>query len=198
MAATGILTGTFDPVHLGHLALARTAWQTLGLREVYFVLNADPDHKLDVTGFDDRLAMTRLAIAQYPGLRVYDGLLRLEAHGVTMFRSLMAELAAPSYVFILGQDTLSRLDTWDDPVSVVNLAPYAVASRPGTSHDAEAGLRQRLGSVGRDLRVEWFDLASDQTAASRQIREQWRAGEAVSGLDPVVASYIRDHHLYDN
>jgi nicotinate-nucleotide adenylyltransferase len=194
--AIGLLTGTFDPIHLGHVALAEAACRAVGLAEVWLVINPDPEHKLGVTPLSDRIAMAHLAVAGHPSIHVYEGPLSRQPHGVGLFRELMRELGAPAYVFILGQDTLSRLDSWDDSQSVVNLAPYAVASRPGASHDSERALRARLGDLAKALQVQWFELASDQGAASRAMREQLQRGTVPAGLDPRVAHYIHDHGLY--
>jgi nicotinate-nucleotide adenylyltransferase len=129
-------------------------------------------------------------------MKVYDGSSSGAAHEPAVFRAVMDEQPGNSYVFIVGADTLVRLDTWKDVQSVVRLTIYAVARRDGTDLEAVDDLKQRLGSLGGELRVRWFDFDDHAAASSRLIRQSIRQGSPPRSLDPKVLDYIQAHHLY--
>jgi nicotinate-nucleotide adenylyltransferase len=190
----GILTGTFDPVHLGHVELARAAMQSCRLDEVWFMVNPVPDHKQGTALVEHRRRMVELTLPER--MRLYDGALSDRPHEPALFRSVMAEQAGGEFVFIVGEDTLVRIDTWKDVESVVTLASYAVARRHGTADDALDKLRVRLGPLSSCLRVQWFDFEDHGAASSLLIREDLRRGRVPRSLDPRVLDYIQTHHLY--
>jgi nicotinate-nucleotide adenylyltransferase len=192
----GLLTGTFDPVHLGHLEMSKAAMKQCGLNEVWLLVNPDPGHKTSVTSLDDRMAMVRLAVAGQPSIRLYTGDLAEEPHTQVTFRQLTQAYPGTSFLFIVGMDTLARLDSWDDPGRVVEHSVFAVAHRPGTPVQELDALRQRLGTLGDRLKVQLFDFDDHGLASSTDIRRQLRAGERPDALDSRVLGYIVDHNLY--
>ena len=195
-ARVGLLTGTFDPVHLGHIELGRAALQKCGLDEVWYLVNPAPEHKDDSAGLAHRRAMVSLALEDQAGLSLYVGPSVSEAHSMATFKHIMAEHPAHQYVFIVGIDTLVRLDTWKQAQSIVDSATFAVAHRPGTSLDAIDDLKRRLGAAGERLRVLYFDFDDHSAASSTAVRRALREGRPGAGLDPRVAGYIREHGLY--
>jgi nicotinate-nucleotide adenylyltransferase len=194
--AVGLLTGTFDPVHLGHLEMSRAAMKSCGLDEVWLHVNARSAHKDGVTEYALRMAMVRLALEGEPRIRPYIGDLAEEPHTQPTFRRLARTYPGTRFLFIVGMDTLAWLDRWDDVASVVEHSTFAVAHRPGTPVQELDSLRERLGSLGDRLQVQLFDFDDHGLASSTAIRRQLRAGERPQALDPRVLDYIRDYHLY--
>lgn len=194
----GILTGTFDPVHDGHVAIARAALGQCGLQEVWLMVNPDPAHKLCQAGFDDRLAMVALALRAAEGLRLapLEAGLAIRPHTLDTFLEVQRLWPAESLAFIVGLDTLFRLDTWKDVESVVKSTSYIAVHRPGTSVAGLVALRARLGPLGERLQVEVIEAETPSEVSSTQIRQQVAAGEAPQGVAPAVRQYIEQHQLY--
>jgi nicotinate-nucleotide adenylyltransferase len=180
-----LLTGTFDPVHLGHVAMARAAMGAGGLDEVWFLVNPDPGHKVEVTNFANRLAMARLAVAGVPDLRVYSGDLADKPHDIDVFLTLINAYPRDNFVFIVGVDVFQRMHAWKSYERVVREARFVAARRRG----AEVVVDPRL-------QVTWFDLAKHAGASSRDIREELRAGMRPVDLDGRVYEYVRERGLY--
>jgi len=207
-----VLGGSFDPVHLGHIALANEFTQLLRADELR-VLPARPWQKSALAATDEeRIAMLELAFAGCATKVVIDTQ-ELDRDGPTYtvetLRALRAELGADaSIVFLIGADQLQRLDTWRDWHALFELANLGVAARPGFSlADAalptavvqELALRraspEQLRATPCGLVNVAPSLAVDVSAT--EIRSALRQGdEANSLLPPVVLDYIQQHHLY--
>lgn len=174
--AVGILGGRFDPPHLGHLALARTAADHFGLDELHVTVVADAAHKGSEAPAEDRLAMARLTFA---GLGAS---IELEEHRYTVDALEAADYADP--IFLIGADELAAFPTWKEHERVLELTRLGVATRPGWTPDESSG------------RIEVFEL-EPHPVSSTQIRERVRRGEPIDGLVvPAVAGYISEHDLY--
>ncbi|MBA3476099.1 MAG: nicotinate-nicotinamide nucleotide adenylyltransferase [Actinobacteria bacterium] len=174
--AIGILGGRFDPSHLGHLALARTAVERFGLDELHVTVVSDAAHKPSEASAGHRLAMARLTFA---GL---DATVELEEHRYTVDALEAARYDDP--VFLIGADELAAFPTWKDPERVLELTRLGVATRPGWE------------PVGSSERVEIFEL-EPHPVSSTEIRERARRGESIDDLVvPAVATYIAEHDLY--
>jgi nicotinate-nucleotide adenylyltransferase len=191
----GLLTGTFDPVHLGHVELARAAKRECGLDEVWWLVNARPVGKHGVTDYGLRVRMTELALQGEAGMWVYGGVGHDGPHTMQAFNEITGGYPETEFVFIVGMDTLARLDRWPDVESVVKDATYAVAHRSGAPVAVD-GLRSRLGELGDELKVRLFELDDHTGAASSVIRQQLRAGERSSMLDERVHEYVLANGLY--
>ena len=207
-----LLGGSFDPVHLGHVALADEFTQLLQADELR-VIPARPWQKSTLQATDaQRIAMLRLAFAGNP-TRVVIDTQELDRDGPTYtvdtLRALRAELGADaSIVFLIGADQLQRLDTWRDWHALFELANLGVAARPGFSlADAalppavvqELALRraspEQLRATPCGLVNVAPSLAVDVSAT--EIRSALRQGDAANSLLPsVVLDYIQQHHLY--
>ncbi len=183
----GLLTGTFDPVHLGHVAMARAARAQFELDEVWFLVNPDPGHKVGVTSYKDRMAMARLSVAGESGFRVYSGDLAEKSHNIDVFLTMINQYPKDNFVFIVGADVLQRMKAWEGYGRVVREAQFVAARRFGVSEPALDGR----------VRVRWFDFDEHVGASSRDIRVALGAGDGrPAELDGRVYDYILQHKLY--
>lgn len=198
----GILGGTFDPIHVGHLALARAARRALDLDEVVLVPAARPPHKpgRPVADARDRLAMVELAVADEPGLSV--SRLELDRAGPSYTVDTVAAVLAAAaragrrteVTVILSAESFAGLPTWHEPDRLLELARVAVAPRAGHPAPTRAWLRRRAGD--RSARVVAIEAALPDVSAS-DIRRRVAAGRSIAGLvPPAVAAWIDDHGLY--
>lgn len=198
----GILGGTFDPVHLGHLLLAEQAREVLALDRVILVPAARPPHKPGrvFTPFELRLEMVRLALAGLDGYGVSD-VERDPARPswtVETLRTLLAVGSAPDEAWLLlGADSLEELPTWREPEEIVRLARLAVYPRPGWEVATDASLlppaQAAWHAAGRLVLLEGPRLA----LSSSEIRDRARAGRSLRFLVPeAVRCFIAAHGLY--
>jgi len=212
----GILGGTFNPPHLGHLALARHAREALGLDRVFLMPSREPPHKHEVAdpGAQHRLAMCRLLTEQEPAVSVCA--LETERAGpsytVDTLRELHARYPAARLTFIAGADAARTLPTWREPHALLALAEWAIAARPGAG--AEEALRAvasaRSGSAGGPGRPPEGSGAADNKGAGVRLlemeplevsssapRERAARREPIEALvGEAVAGYISEHRLY--
>ncbi len=198
----GILGGTFDPFHAGHLALARAARDQLGLERILVMPAAMPPHKLGqaITPAADRLEMIEAGISGEPGLEVSH--LELERAGPSWTVDTVAALAAaeraagrePDLFVILSVESFAGLPTWHEPERLLDLARIVVAPRAGHSPpDPSAVERLAPRGAGRVIVIDGPLL--DVSASS--IRRRAAAGEPLGNLvPPAVADYIDAHRLY--
>lgn len=190
----GILGGTFDPVHDGHLALAAAAREHFRLASVLFVPAGQPWRKTRViTTAGHRLAMLQLAIAGDDSLGISD--LELRRPGPTYTADTLDELAGErlddAFWFILGADALADLPRWKDPERIVRHAVIAVTPRTGFEIDSAIAALPILGG-----RIEPFPM-SPWNHSSTEIRTRAAGGESLAGMvPPSVERYIMDHRLY--
>ena len=191
--ATGLIGGTFDPIHIAHLIIAEAALEALSLREVVFVPAARPPHKgaAAVTPVEDRLEMVRLAIEGNPRLSLSDIEARRATPSYTIdtIREFRAGLPAGEEIyFIIGADSLVDFFTWKEPEKLLESCGFVVVPRPGVSMgDADPRILEKA------LILDAPELA----IASRDIRERVRAGRTIRYLVPAeVESYIDRKNLY--
>ena len=207
----GVLGGTFDPVHVGHLDAADAARQALALDEVLFVPSHDPPHRPvhpHATAFH-RFALVALAVDGRPGCRVSD--LEVLRHGSSYtadtLRSLHAQGWRPSQLFfILGADAFAEIATWREFPAVLDGAHFAVIARPGTTiEDALSRtpeLRPRARQVGapidaRDSTAILLIEARTRDVSSTLLRARLAARQPVDDLVPAaVARHIAANDLY--
>jgi len=194
----GIYGGTFDPPHLGHLILAETAADCLGLTQVLFVPAADPPHKSEDdirAAASHRAAMVERAIAgngRFALSRV--DLDRPGPHySVDMLRLLHEQHPGAELVFLIGADSLRDLPRWSRPLELITLATLGVMRRPGVEPDLTA-LERVI--PGLSWRVQWIDAPLIDIAAS-DIARRLKTGFSVRyQLPDVVCDYIDAHGLY--
>ncbi|TAH53362.1 MAG: nicotinate-nucleotide adenylyltransferase [Betaproteobacteria bacterium] len=213
----GVLGGTFDPIHLGHLRLAEEAREALGLERVRMIPAGQPPHRgVPGSTADDRLAMAHLAITGNAGLEVDDGEVRAaqKSYTVLTLERLRAELGRQRpLVLILGADAFAGLPSWHRWTELFALAHIAVANRPGyaphgrrwpavLSPALDAACRDRITNDPAALRhrpagrVIPFDMTPLAISASL-IRDLLRGGHSARYLLPdAVLDYIDLHNLY--
>ena len=181
---TGILGGSFDPIHHGHLILARAALEELGLDRILFIPANRSPHKTDTkpATAHDRLAMVQLAIEGQPGFEASD----LELHRpppsytVETLRELCARHPDNQFTLLIGADNVARFDTWHKPDEIRRLARLAVLDR--AKHDTPH---------------EWPVVRRLVDISSTDIRGRVAAGRSIRYLTPdAVCDYIASEGLY--
>ena len=176
MGVVGVLGGRFDPPHVGHVALARTAVERFWIDDLRVTVVADAAHKTSEASAADRLAMAKLAFA---GL---GAVVELEEHRYTVDALETAGYDDP--IFLIGADELAAFPTWKQPERVLQLARLGVATRPG------------YAPATTSPRIQIFELEPHPVSSS-EIRDRVRRGDPIDGLvAPAVAAYIDEHRLY--
>jgi len=194
----GVLGGTFDPIHIGHLILAEEARDQLDLDLVYFVPAGDPPHKRDrhLTPVAQRVHMTELALAGNAAFRVS----RVDAdragphYTVDMVQIIQDQLPRGSELFFLmGFDSLTELPTWHEPARLI-AACHLVAL---TRHDIDVDWAELEAALpGIRQRVTLLDMP-ELEIASHQLQQRIREGRSIRYLVPdEVCAYIREKGLY--
>jgi nicotinate-nucleotide adenylyltransferase len=210
-ARTGVLGGTLDPIHVGHLDAAAAAREALALEQVLVIPALIPPHRGEPSGSPfHRFAMAALAVNGLDGFSVSD--MELLSSGPsftaeTLTRLHARGLSASQIFFITGADAFAEIATWHRYPAVLDLAHFAVVSRPGTTL---ASMRARLphlksrmrlartGSVNEGEGTLIF-LVDAPTAdvSSTEIRRRVADGCSIAGLvAPAVEHHIRQHGLY--
>jgi nicotinate-nucleotide adenylyltransferase len=193
----GILGGTFNPPHLGHLVCAQEAYLQLSLELVMLIPARIPPHKpiQDEPGAGHRLELCRQAIDQDKRFAVSDLEVRRPGPSYTVdtLRELHSQAPDKELLLIVGGDVAAGLPQWYEPEEVLSLATLAVAKRRGTSRGAvETALSQLPGGA----RARFFRMPRIGVS-STMVRRRVQAGQPIRYLVPdAVASYIEAHHLY--
>jgi nicotinate-nucleotide adenylyltransferase len=198
----GLLGGSFDPVHRGHVAGALAARERLGLERVLFVPTGRPPHKPGrrFAPALARYAMVELALLDCPELAVWDVELAAgqPSYTIETLERFAAERPGDEAVLVLGSDSLAALDTWRRWTEILERAALAVVERPGAARETVlAGLGAGLAARLACARVEWVAHAPHPASAS-EIRRRLAAGEPVpeGWLDPRVLTFVHKYRLY--
>jgi nicotinate-nucleotide adenylyltransferase len=180
--------GTFDPIHLAHIEIAKAAIQAFELSEVFFVPAANPPHKdrAFMTGYEDRFRMVELACAgmdRCKPSRLEQG--RDRSYTVDTLRRFRRE-HGDNYrlFFLIGSDAFAETETWKNWKEVLELTEFIVVSRPGISY-----------RIPEDARVHPLETLSLEVASTR-IRTRLAKGEPTPELAPGVRAYIEEKGLY--
>jgi nicotinate-nucleotide adenylyltransferase len=181
---TGLLGGAFDPPHVGHVALARSALEHFGLDELVVLVVADPGHKGVEAPAEARLALAKAAFAGLAEVRL------------DPFARTVDSLRAGGWddpLFLVGADEFAGFLAWTEPDAVLDLARLGVATRPGYPRER---LEAVLESLRRPERVEFFDI-EPLAVSSTEVRERVARGESIDDLvPPGVAPLIAELRLY--
>ena len=195
----GILGGTFDPIHFGHLLAAEEARVALRLDRVLFAPASDPPHKQEYAKLPvaHRTSMVRLAIADNPTFDI--STVDIDRPGphytvdtIHLIRDEWGTGTDETY-FIMGADSLAHLLTWHQPAQLIQLCRLAVVARPGFRADL-AKLEAALPGISRRLNwVEMPVLGISSSDLQRRVRE----GRSIRYQVPAnVADYVTEHRLY--
>ena len=191
----GIMGGTLDPVHNGHIEIARSVRAELGLDGVMLLPAGDPPHKKRESDKLDRLEMAKRAAAEFDWMFVSD--LEIARKGTTYtvdtLRALKRKQPDAEWIYIIGADTLNILDSWRNFPEIARLCAFAAVSRPGVSGERTyaALLKERYGAE------IIFAKASGPDISSTAIRARVAEGRSIRGLAPdSVCDYIREKGLY--
>jgi len=180
----GILGGSFDPIHHGHLILARAAREELGLDRIIFIPANMSPHKTETkpATAEDRMEMVRLAIEGEEGFEASDIELKRPAPSYTVdtLRGLKKSHPDDEFVLLIGADNVAKFDTWREPEEIKRLAQIAVLDRAGGNVTHEWPVVRRLIDI-----------------SSTDIRARVAAGRSIRYLTtPQVCGYIASHSLY--
>ncbi len=195
----GVLGGTFDPIHNGHMAVAEATRAELNLAEVLFVPAGQPwlKGKKPILSAEHRVQMTRLAIAGTPYFKL--STVEVDRDGPSYTVDTMAELqtrfgAEDELFFIIGSDSVSQLPHWRDPERLIQLCRLVAVPRPGYVLPALDSLDKIFpGLSGRMIVLDRPEVDISATEVRRRVAR----GLPIDGLVPEpVARYIRQHKLY--
>jgi len=192
----GLLGGTFDPIHLGHLAVAEAALECGQLDRVLLVPSARPPHRRPAeASAEDRFAMARLAAAGRDRIEVSDAELRRPglSYTVDTLRELRAAYPDAELFLVLGWDAARDIRLWRQPEQVLELARLIVVNRPGLVPPTEPELRAAGLEPGQVLLC---DQRTPDVKATRVRAVLASAGELDGLLAPAVAQYIEQRRLY--
>jgi len=195
----GVLGGTFDPVHSGHIIVAEEVKNKLNLVEVIFVPAGQPWLKVDriITPAEHRLQMLRLALADIPHFRLLTA--EIERAGPSYTLDTMIELRAKlgsedELFFILGWDKLDELPQWREPSKLIQMCYLVAVPRPGCARPKLKNLESTIPGISQ--RVMLLDKPKIDISAST-IRERVAQGLSVRHLVPEpVNRYLKGHRLY--
>jgi nicotinate-nucleotide adenylyltransferase len=183
-----IYGGTFDPIHTGHLAVAREASARFQLDRVLLVPAAHPPHKAGVTHapYEDRVRMAELACAAEPRFevsRLEQGTLR--SYSIDTIEKVRATLApGDDLCFVIGADAFAEIRTWRRWEDVARSVRFVVVSRPGHAYETPPGIVVD--------RIDNLEIP----VSSSEIRRILASGGEPAGLPPAVLAYAREHRLY--
>jgi len=196
---TGLLGGTFDPIHNGHLAIAEEARTYLNLTEVLFIPAGQPWMKSDqkISQADDRVAMISLAIEARPYFKLT--MMEIQHPGPSYTVDTITELKAQSeeatdLYFIIGWDNLARIPQWKEPSKLIEMCFLVAVPRPGYDRPDMKRLEAEIPGISK--KVILMDKPRTDVSAS-DIRNRVAQGLSISRLMPEkVARYIKEHGLY--
>lgn len=209
MTRIGLLGGTFDPVHVGHLAVGQAAAAALGLDQVRLVPSRQPPHRSGaVASPHHRFAMAALVALDQPGWSVSD--VELAREGPSFSYDTLLAVAAEGYqatqiFFLLGADAFAEIATWSRFPAVLDLAHFVVVTRPGTAlADVEGRVPTLVSRFTTPAALATRGTpgivtlaAATPDVSSTTIRSRAARGESLDGLvTGPVERYIRRHHLY--
>jgi nicotinate-nucleotide adenylyltransferase len=208
----GILGGTFDPVHVGHLDVADAAHKRLGLTEVVLVTSNVPPHRPQpAASAYHRFAMVAIAVQDRPDWRAADVELRFDAPSYTsrtLTRFHDRGYEPIQLFFVIGADAFAEIATWKDYPNILESAHFVVVSRPGF---AASTIPQRLAQLSARMVIEPLEAlnsaipliilidAPTADVSSTAIRSRLASGESTAGLvPPRVQQHIEQHGLYSS
>ncbi len=200
MANIGIMGGTFDPIHNGHLMIGRQAFEEYHLDEIWFMPSGNPPHKkgLQITDEKDRCAMVSLAIRHSPYFRFSDFEVRRAGNTYTAetLRLLAREYPQHHFYFIIGADSLFQIESWYHPEDVMRQTTLMVAGREYPQ--AECSMDEQIAYLKEKYGASILKLhCGEMDVASAKLRRAIAERESIEQYVPApVGEYIIRHNLY--
>ncbi|MBI5700279.1 nicotinate-nucleotide adenylyltransferase [Candidatus Saganbacteria bacterium] len=200
MKRIGIMGGTFNPPHNGHLALAKAALVEFALDEIIFIPSANPPHKdpKDVIDKEHRFNMVLIAIGKTPKYSI--SRIELDRKGISYavdtFNGLVLKYKSKVKLFyIMGLDSINEILDWKKPLELFKLCEFIVGTRPGTKIRTFKRL-VKFPPLQKEVdKIHLMELKED--ISSSNIRKRIKEGKSVAGvLPPKVLKYIKDNKLY--
>ena len=218
----GILGGTFDPIHVGHLDAALAAKQALALNEVLIVPSRLTPHKSpkEQVSWHHRFTMSEIATADIPDMRVSDVELKMPSSSPSYTSLTLQQLSESGYssqelFFIIGSDAFSEIEQWHNYPNLIEQSHFVVISRSGLSN---VEVRKKIPSLSGRMRTIsakkdqiadlnrttkslsiWLIETKTHNVSSSDVRELLYKNQSTDGLLPAaVRSYISKHHLYSD
>jgi nicotinate-nucleotide adenylyltransferase len=195
-ADIGILGGTFDPVHNGHLAAARQLRGVANLDQIWLMPNATPPHRsaAPAAPAPDRMRMVELAVAGHDGL--VPSHIELDRGGVSYTIDTVRELAraypGQRFVLLVGSDAALQIRSWHEAEALLDSASFVIFNRPETALAPQT--LHELGFAPARTRIVHLDTPA---IAAHQVRDRLARGAPIDDLVPsAVVDYIRNHALY--
>lgn len=196
MAKIGILGGTFNPIHDGHIKLAEEAYRQFGLDKIWIMVSPTPPHKANeyITNIEYRCEMIRLAIKDYDYMEFSDYELNREGYVYTADTLSMLKEEYPDncFYFIIGKDSLSSIDKWYKPEVVLSKCTLLVATREGVG-DIDEMIMDKSQKYSADIRKIIFENID---ISSTDIRKTPDKEVLKSMVDDRVYDYILNNNLY--
>lgn len=195
----GIIGGSFDPVHNGHLRTADVVYEKLGLEKIIFIPAYIAPHKvgLEFAQATDRYKMTELAIRHNKHFSVSD--IELKRQGISYTYDTVLALKKEygdmyELYFVIGADSVPELDTWHKVREIMSICTFVAATRPGFAPTVEKVIKY-FGELGKN-RIKWMDTP-EMDISSTDIRHRIQTNTSIEGLVPAeVAEYIYQKGLY--
>ncbi|MDO5418161.1 MAG: nicotinate-nucleotide adenylyltransferase [Lachnospiraceae bacterium] len=202
MARIGIMGGTFDPIHNGHIMLGRQAKEEYELDQIWFMPSGQPPHKTDhrVTDARIRWEMAELALKDEEGFVLSDFEIRRPGNTYTAQTLTLLKKTYPEhdFYFIIGADSLYEIERWYEPERVMEQTAILVASR---EYEKEhPSLRKQIHHLEEKYGARIMQLhCREMDVSSEEIRGMAAEGKPLDGLLPkAVAEYVKRHHLYED
>ncbi|MCI5902089.1 MAG: nicotinate-nucleotide adenylyltransferase [Blautia sp.] len=198
----GIMGGTFDPIHMGHLILAEKAYEQLALDQIWFMPSGNPPHKRNRLGRatdEQRVEMVRRGISGNDHFSL--SLIEMHENGYTYTYHTLEELKEKNpdtdYFFIIGADSLFQFDTWMEPERICAACTLVVATRNHTSTEKICAKMEEVRQAyhGKLLRLDTMNI----DVSSQMLREWISEGKSIRYYVPdSVIDYIREQKMYQD
>lgn len=201
MKKIGILGGTFDPIHLGHLILAEKAKDICSLDEVWFMPAKTPPHKLGkrISEFSVRKTMIDLAIEEYSGFYCSDFENTLEGNSYTFntLEKLQSKYRDDEFYFIMGADSFYEIESWKNPDIILKIVKLIVASRDYSNENLTLKKHFEYLKSKYEIKGIYFLDTMDIDISSTNIRELMKTGDNIDNYVPEsVCRYIKEKKIY--
>ena len=197
----GIMGGTFDPIHNGHLMLGHAAYEAFSLDQIWFMPHGNPPHKKSETiksTAEDRMKMTSLAIAPFPEfvLQPYEALRAEVSCSYQTMEYFSKIYPDDEFYFIIGADSLMAIETWVHPERIFPTCTILDTYRNEVKTKEEMNRQIQYLSEKYHAKIRLLETPL-MPVSSHELRASLQSGDSVSEYMPAaVCSYIKQHHLY--